>query len=714
MKPGYGCLAAVAAALALAGPARAAAQGVAVSVRVSHDGRPVDGAAVETGGSAAVTGVEGTVRLRLVPGTHELRVSRIGFAPATRTVEILAGRDTVIRIDLVEAAVEEDAIVVVSTRGERRIEDEPLRVEVVTGEEIEEKLLMTPGSIAMLLNETAGLRVQETSPTLGGASIRVQGLRGRYTQLLADGLPLYGGQSGALSLLQIPPMDLAQVEVIKGAASALYGSTALGGVVNLISKRPAGPEREALINLTTNGGTDALLWLADSIGGRWSYTLLGGAHAQNRIDADGDGWSDVPRYRRASVRPRVRYDNGSGRSLMVTAGVMSERRNAGGRVSGIEVRRFLDTDRLDIGLSARSLVGGARLFDLRASASRTAHDHGFGDARERDRHSTAFLEASLRGGDARTAWVVGGALGAESYASDDVPVHDYRYRVPSVFAQLEHAPIARLVLAASARLDRHSAYGSFLSPRGSALLRLHGPWSLRLSAGGGYFAPTPFTDETEDAGLRRVEPTSGLAAERAWSASADLGGVIGPLELNATLFGSVIRDAIGIGPGSAPGSARVFNRPGDTRTRGGELLARFRRGAFVATASHTRILATEPAGDGRRPVPLTPSSQSGLIAALEEHGTGRAGIEIYHTGRQDLEDDPYRAHSRPYLIVGMLFERRLGPLRAFLNLENLTGVRQTRWDPFVRPVRGPWGQWTVDEWAPLEGRVFNGGVRFAF
>jgi iron complex outermembrane receptor protein len=266
----------------------------------------VEGAAVETGGSAAVTGVEGTVRLRLVPGAHELRVTRIGFAPATRTVEILAGRDTVIRIELAEAAVEEDAIVVVSTRGERRIEDEPLRVEVVTGEEIEEKLLMPPGSIAVLLNETAGLRVQETSPTLGGASIRVQGLRGRYTQLLADGLPLYGGQSGALSLLQIPPMDLAQVEVIKGAASALYGSTALGGVVNLISKRAAGPEREALINLTTNGGTDALLWLADSIGGRWSYTLLGGAHAQNRIDADGDGWSDVPRAAQRR-RPRERH-----------------------------------------------------------------------------------------------------------------------------------------------------------------------------------------------------------------------------------------------------------------------------------------------------------------------------------------------------------------------------------------------------------------------
>jgi outer membrane receptor for ferrienterochelin and colicin len=65
----------------------------------------------------------------------------------------------------------------------------------------------------------------------------VQGLRGRYTQVLADGLPLYG-QAGSINVLQIPPMDLGQVEVIKGVASALYGGSALGGVINLVSRRP--------------------------------------------------------------------------------------------------------------------------------------------------------------------------------------------------------------------------------------------------------------------------------------------------------------------------------------------------------------------------------------------------------------------------------------------------------------------------------------------
>lgn len=89
-----------------------------------------------------------------------------------------------------DEATEVEDIIVQATRSGRRIQDEPIRVEVIGREEIEEKLLMTPGNIAMLVNETGGVRVQVTSPALGAANIRMQGMSGRYTQLLADGLPL--------------------------------------------------------------------------------------------------------------------------------------------------------------------------------------------------------------------------------------------------------------------------------------------------------------------------------------------------------------------------------------------------------------------------------------------------------------------------------------------------------------------------------------------
>jgi iron complex outermembrane receptor protein len=136
-----------------------------------------------------------------------------------------------------------DEITVSAGHSERRIRDVPLRVEVVDREEIEEKALMTPGSVAMLLAETTGLRVQLTAPATGAANVRIQGLRGRYSLLLSDGLPLHGVDGGSLSLLQVPPLDLGQVEIIKGAASALYGPSALGGVINLVSQRPGERDR---------------------------------------------------------------------------------------------------------------------------------------------------------------------------------------------------------------------------------------------------------------------------------------------------------------------------------------------------------------------------------------------------------------------------------------------------------------------------------------
>ena len=169
---------------------------------------------------------------------------------------------------------------------------------MIDREEIEEKALMTPGSVAMLLGETSGLRVQTTAPSLGAANVRIQGLRGRYSQMLADGLPLYGAQGDSFSMLQVPPLDLGQVEVIKGVASALYGASALGGVINLVSRRPQQPESEVLFNQTTQSGTDVTAWLAEPGSGPWSWTLLGGYHRQERKDFDEDGWSDLPSFDR--------------------------------------------------------------------------------------------------------------------------------------------------------------------------------------------------------------------------------------------------------------------------------------------------------------------------------------------------------------------------------------------------------------------------------
>jgi iron complex outermembrane receptor protein len=122
----------------------------------------------------------------------------------------------------------------------------------------------------------------------------------------------------------------------------------------------------------------------------------------------------------------------------------------------------------------------------------------------------------------------------------------------------------------------------------------------------------------------------------------------------------------------------------------------------------------DPNEQGRQEVPLTPRHAAGLVGMWEKEEQGRIGLEVFYTGQQRLNDNPYRLESRPYWIVGVLAERRFGLLRIFINGENLTNTRQTRYDRLLRPQRHRDGRWTVDAWAPLEGRTINGGLRLAF
>src|SRR5436190_15180682 len=254
-------------------------QGVLV-VDVRTAGRAVDGADVRAEAQETRTDVQGRARLSLPPGTWSVTDSAEAFHNATINVRIDAGQETHVEVELTPRITSEERVIVTAARTERRLEDQPVRIEVIDRDDIEEKALMTPGSVAMLLGETTGLRVQTTAPSLGAANVRIQGLRGHYSQLLADGLPLYGAQGDSFSLLQVPPLDLAQVEVIKGVASALYGASALGGVVNLVSRRPHENERQLLVNATSQTGRDVAAWFAKTPSGAWSWTLLGSFNGQ--------------------------------------------------------------------------------------------------------------------------------------------------------------------------------------------------------------------------------------------------------------------------------------------------------------------------------------------------------------------------------------------------------------------------------------------------
>ena len=179
--------------------------------------------------------------------------SAVGYEEKQTKISIPYTSDT-LEIELESSEHEMEEVVVQSTRTSRTIANVPTRVETIELEEIDEKNSMRPANVAMLLHESTGIQVQQTSATSGNASIRIQGLDGRYTQLLKDGFANFGNFSSGLSVLEIPPLDLRQVEIIKGPASPLYGGGAIAGVVNFISKTPkTKPEYSFILNQSNIG-----------------------------------------------------------------------------------------------------------------------------------------------------------------------------------------------------------------------------------------------------------------------------------------------------------------------------------------------------------------------------------------------------------------------------------------------------------------------------
>ena len=625
-----------------------------------------------------------------------------------------------------------ERIQVSASRLGRIVTESATRTEIINAEEIQEKALMRPGNISMLVAETGGVRVQTTSPSMGSANIRLQGLYGRYTQLLSDGLPLYGGQAASIGLLQIPPTDLANVEIIKGSASSLYGGAALGGVINLISRTPTSEqEGEVLLNVTSKNGQDITSYFSTPFTNTMSGSVTAGLHHQESQDLDDDGWIDMAGYKRASVRPRFYWQGNSGADLYVTIGVMTEQREGGtlGKSIVPDGNTFVqsqDSVRTDLGFIYDQPLGEVMNINVRGSAMQQEHQHLYGSVDEEDTHESYLIESSLSGYSNKTAWLVGVALQSEQFNSLNFSEFDYGYLVPGLFSQLDYEASEDLSLSISARSDWHSEYGTQFSPRVSMIYRPNN-WLIRGSFGQGFFAPSPFIEDIDEAGLSRLAALENIEEEHASTASLDISYLQDDIEISMTLFTSTIDNVTELKSidgaytvanmqQSIDKQVRLVNADGEAEIRGAELLLRYRYQDVKFTGSYLFTDATQQKENTlvRAPIVLTPEHSAGAVIMWEEHGSHLVGFEAYYTGTQLLENNPYREKSKAYWHLGLLGQVTVGKVSWFINAENLLNVRQTKIHPLVLPDQAASGRWTTDIWSRNDGFTVNAGVRIQF
>jgi outer membrane receptor for ferrienterochelin and colicins len=716
-------------AMLLASPRAALAQTITgtVVVRVTADSMPISGATIAAGTANGATDRSGLATFTLPGGRRTFRVTSAGFLPESVAVNVGSGMNRV-AIALHHQVALPDGLVA-TRRDVRRGADEPTQVDVTDRDALDEQIDRSPGSVSDLLAHIDGVRVQPFSAGSAGAGIRIRGMPGRYTKILMDGLPLFGATSQGAEPLQTPALGLQRVEVIKGVTSALYGTTALSGVVNMVSAPPTSPS-EVVVNGSTQEASDVAIWQTHTFSPEWSGSLVAGRHYENPGDPDGDGWAEVAGYKRIVVRPRVYWARSDRSAWFMTGGWTSENRRSGtfGDARLPDFNRFsddADTRRADAGTVGRILLDTNMFLTVRASMTREWRTRWYGENRERDRRNAIFSDVAVTKTMGANVVVGGVSIERDQYAALDMREASYRTTTPALFAEHTWTPEHWFALTSGARLDLQSEFGDFLNPRMSVVVRPSDTWTARLSAATGVYAPTPLTDETEGFGLSHLRATT-REAEHATGWSLDLDRVKGSLELRGAAYRTVVNHPLVLrtAPGS-PEEVELVNAEEPTRTQGIDLSARYRMQPLRLTASYSYIDATRPMitelfGDGfsfdttmRRAVPLNPRHAVNLEAAHERVNDRIMALALHVVGRQTLSDT-LSTTTQAYVTVDARFEKHVGRTVLFVGGTNLTGVHQTQFLPVLLRASGPSGQWTGDVWAPLGGRAINAGLRLKY
>ena len=662
----------------------------------------------------------------LSSGAVKLVVEAEGFETFEKEVVLVSGQVLELTVELESEGEEELAEVIVrTTRTGREIQDEPTRVEAIDAEEIDEKSNMRSSNVSMILNESTGIKVQQTSATAYTQSVRIQGLDGRYTQILKDGFPAFGGFSGSLSILDILPLDLEQVEIIKGSSSTFYGGGAIAGVINFISKEPREkPSTTILLNQTSALGSDASVFRT-SARGRFAYTFLGSVNIQREYDADGDFFTDLPRTRTFTLNPRVFFDLSEKTKLVVGNSVTMQRRT-GGDIAVVRdgpdaFRRYFeknDSERNVTTLNLTHELASGGSLSVRQSLAYFSRDTKVPDYRFKGNQLNSFSEFTLSKAFGRHAVVAGANVSYDRFREDPLSSasvkRDEVRRSAGVFIQDTFELAERVSFEGGLRTDVTNGYGTFVLPRASVLFRLSDTVSSRVGYGLGYKAPSMFTEEAETLLFRNV-----LAAPQSLKAETSRGGTVdfnykreftdeASVSLNQMFFITEIDDALIL---RAVGGGRFAftNAQGRVRSRGFETNLRIGYGLLKVFAGYTFTDAKADYLPGDRMLTLTPKGRLNSAVLLEKEESFKMGLESYFTGRQTLSD---RSMAPSYWVVGLFGEKIFGNWSVFVNAENITDTRQTRFGPVVFPPR------TAPTFAEIfthtEGRVFNGGVKLRF
>ena len=511
---------------------------------------PIPGATVQITGTSlgTATDMQGNYILKNVPGgLQTLEFRSIGFRSLIKKVNLEAGKTLEINVDLEVNNLGLDEVVVTGTMTPTFVTASPIKVEVVTSQFVNTYIPAAASSVVEGLKLVNGIQEVVACGVCFTNSISINGLPGPYTAVLMDGTPMYGNLASVYGLNGIPNMIIDRFEVIKGPSSTLYGSEAVAGVINIITKDPAGqPLVEVDVMGTSHLESFGNLAVAPKIGESKGFIGLNYAYINDFDDRNGDGFGDMANLDRYSLFTKWNIHRKSGKKFTIAAKYFYEDRRNG-------VEEFLDS-RNYRQLRGSDSIYGESIYTNRAELFGTFEfpakenfkvDYSLSHHLQNSYYGNAFYEAQQSIGFANFIWdkeishhslLAGFTARYQNYDDNTIATAGFvagiatnepsQQFIPGIFVQDEWKIIDQFTVLGGARLDYYQAHGPIFSPRLNLKYQT-GAWTtLRANFGTGFRIVNLFTeDHAFITGQREVEINEALRPERSYNAALNFNHV---------------------------------------------------------------------------------------------------------------------------------------------------------------------------------------------
>ncbi|WP_025742253.1 TonB-dependent receptor [Aquimarina pacifica] len=693
---------------------------IRIKVITDSENEPLMGATVYFGvlEKGLVTNSDGIVDFTAIPnGQYQVMISFLGFKTLEKAIRVPSEIELIFKLK--KDGNELDEVVLQSTRSTRTVKEIPTRIEFIGAEELGEKTLMNPTNISMVLRESTGIQMQQTSLSSGSINIRIQGLDGRYTQLLRDGFPLYGGFSSGLSILQIPPLDLKQFEIIKGSSSTLYGGGAIAGLVNMVSKTPdKEPTLDIMLTQTHALGSTSNIFYSKR-NDNFGFLLYASGHYQKEYDPEGDGFSNLPQTKSVSLNPKLFYYPSEKTTIWFGLnGIYDDR--IGGDILKIEsgeegIHQYTEENnskRLSSQFVYETQLDATSSLQFKNSISFFDRNLTVPDFNFDGKQTNSFTEITYHKGSEKTDWIIGGNLYTLDFdENDNMPLQrDQKDVTFGAFANNIYDISDHWILETGLRIDYNNDFGFFPLPRISLLYKDNNGFSSRIGGGLGYKIPDIFTEEAEYINFENILAIDKTAvdSERSYGVNFDmnyqthLSNEVG-FSINQLFYVTVINDALLLN--SINNDFFQFENANDVIiSKGAETNIKFSYKDFKWFLNYALIDTRLNYLAGKPQKPLTAKHNVGSVLMYESE-KWRIGYETYYTGKQFLSNG---TETTDFVTMGLLLMRNFKLGSVFMNFENFTDRRQSRFSPLILP---PHENPVFPEiYAPTDGFIFSVGL----